>query len=176
MADSQEKVLEGLKYAIQMEIDGKEYYLKASRESNNELGKKLLKSLADAEDSHRRKFEQIYDSMRTKKSWPAVEFQSDGGKELRTIFARATEQMDTTVKPLSTELDAVQLAMEMETKSLDYYKSQSEKAAGNDEKEFYEMLAAEEREHHIILVDYYEYLKDPAGWFVRQEHPSLDGG
>ena len=176
MADSQEKVLEGLKYAIQMEIDGKEHYLKASRESSNELGKKLLQSLADAEDYHRKKFEQIYDSMRTRKSWPAVDFQPDGGRELRTIFARATEQMDTMVKPLSTELDAVQLAMEMENKSFDYYKSQSEKAADNNEKEFYEMLAAEEREHHIILVDYYEYLKDPAGWFVRQEHASLDGG
>jgi hypothetical protein len=37
-------------------------------------------------------------------------------------------------------------------------------------------VAAEEREHHLILLDYYEYLKDPAGWFVKKEHPSLDGG
>ncbi|GAH21770.1 unnamed protein product, partial [marine sediment metagenome] len=29
---------------------------------------------------------------------------------------------------------------------------------------------------HLVLLDYYEYLKDPAGWFVRKEHPSLDGG
>ncbi|GAI26187.1 unnamed protein product, partial [marine sediment metagenome] len=42
--------------------------------------------------------------------------------------------------------------------------------------DFYETLAAEEREHHLILLDYYEYLKDPAGWFVKKEHPSLDGG
>jgi rubrerythrin len=175
MTDSQETILEGLIYAIQMEIDGKEHYLKASRESNNELGKKLLQSLAETEDYHRRKFEQIYDGMRIKKSWPAVDFQSDGGRELRTIFARATEKMDSDLIALNTELDAVKLAMEMENQSFDYYKSQSEKAANNDEKEFYEMIAAEEREHHIILVDYYEYLKDPEGWFVRKEHPSLDG-
>jgi hypothetical protein len=37
-------------------------------------------------------------------------------------------------------------------------------------------LAAQEGEHHLILLDYYEFLKDPAAWFVQKEHPSLDGG
>ena len=45
MTTGQEKTTQALKYAIQMEIDGKEFYLKASRESGNELGKKLLESL-----------------------------------------------------------------------------------------------------------------------------------
>jgi len=37
-------------------------------------------------------------------------------------------------------------------------------------------VAAEEKEHYLILLDYYEFLKDPSGWFVGKEHPSLDGG
>jgi rubrerythrin len=176
MAEEQSKALEALQIAIQMEIDGKEHYLKASQASTDELGKKLLQTLAEEEDYHKRKFEQIYDAMRKKKSWPAVDFQPDSGQKLRTIFARAIEQMDFRAKPLDTELDAVQLAMDMENKSLDFYKSQSENATGGDEKEFYEMLANEEREHHLILLDYYDYLKDPAGWFTKKERPSLDGG
>jgi len=176
MENAQEKTLEGLRYAIQMEIDGKEHYLKASRESGNELGKKLLQSLAEAEDQHRQKFEEIYAAMRTRKSWPAVDFQPDGGRTMRTIFARATEKTDSAVKPLATELDAVQMAMKMENESRDFYTSRSENTNEDGEKEFYELLAMEEREHYLILLDYYDYLKDPAGWFVRQEHPSLDGG
>ena len=43
------------------------------------------------------------------------------------------------------------------------------------ERDFYQTLAAEAREHHLIFLDYYEYLKDPAEWFVSKEHPSLDG-
>jgi len=66
--------------------------------------------------------------------------------------------------------------MDMESKTYDFYKSQVKKATYAAEREFYETLAAEEREHHLILLDYYEYLKNPAGWFVKQEHPSLDGG
>jgi rubrerythrin len=55
MANESEKTLEALKTAIQMEIDGKQFYLKVSRESGNELGKELLRSLAGEEDIHRKK-------------------------------------------------------------------------------------------------------------------------
>jgi len=29
--------------------------------------------------------------------------------------------------------------------------------------------------HHLSLLDSYEYLSDPAGWFTKSEHWSLDG-
>jgi len=176
MVTEQDKTLEALQIAIQMEIAGKEYYLKASQESSNELGKKLLQSLATEEDTHRQKFEEIYSAIRSKKAWPMTDFQPDGGKRLRTIFARATEEMGSNIKAPTTELDAIQIAMDLENKTYDFYKSQGGNAAYDAERDFYETLAAEEREHHLILLDYYEYLKDPAGWFVRKEHPSLDGG
>ncbi len=176
MVTEQDKTLDALQIAIQMEIDGKEFYLKTSRESNNELGKKLLESLATEEDIHRQKFEEIYNAIRSRKAWPVSDFQPDGGKRLRTIFAKTTEKMGSNIKSLATELDAVQTAMDMESKTHDFYKSQGGNATYDAERGFYETLAAEEREHHLVLLDYYEYLKDPAGWFVQKEHPSLDGG
>jgi len=176
MVTEQDKTLEGLQIAIQMEIDGKEHYLKASKESDNELGRKLLQSLSAEEDIHRQKFEEIYEAVRSKKAWPTTDFEPDGGKRLRTIFARASEEIGTNVKVVNTEFDAIKIAMDMETKTYDFYKSQSKEAAYDAERDFYEALATEEREHHLILLDYYEYLKDPAGWFVTKEHPSLDGG
>ncbi len=175
MATEQDKTVGALQIAIQMEIDGKTYYLKASQESSNELGKKLLQSLAAEEDIHQRKFEEIYNAIRNKKSWPQTHFQPDGGKRLRTIFARATEKVVSHIKAPATELDAIQTAIDMETKTYDFYESQRKKATYEAEKDFYEAIAAEEQEHHLILLDYYEYLKDPAGWFVTKEHPSLDG-
>ena len=176
MVTEQDKTLKALEIAIQMELDGKQYYLKTSRESSNELGKELLQSLAAEEDMHRQKFEEIYNTIRNKKAWPIADFQSDGGKGLKTIFARATEEMGSTIKAAATELDAIQTAMDMENKTYDFYKSQGRNATYNAERDFYQTMAAEEREHHLILLDYYEYLKDPAGWFVKTEHPSLDGG
>lgn len=175
MVTEQEKTLEALRLAVQMETSGQEYYLKASRESTNELGKKLLQSLAAEETVHRQKFEEIYNAIRTRKAWLVTDFQPDGGKRLRTIFAETTERTGLGTKPLTTELDTVQTAMSLENKTHDFYKSQGESARHTAERDFYETLAIEEREHYLILLDYFEYLKDPASWFVSKEHPSMNG-
>lgn len=176
MVTEQDKTLEGVQTAIQMEIDGKKFYLKASQESSNEMGKELLKSLAAEEDIHRQKFEEIYEAIRSKKAWFKIDFQPDGGRGLRTILAKAIEKIGTDIKAPASELDAIQTAMDMESKTYDFYKAQSKSTTYGAAQDFYEALAAEEREHQLVLIDYYEYLKDPAAWFVSKEHPSLDGG
>ena len=176
MAIEQSKTLEALQYAIHTEIDGKEFYLKASQKSSNDIGKKLLNRLAFEEDFHRHKFKQIYDAISKEKAWPRTDFQTDGGRALRTIFARALDEGNFDTKAPITELDSVQAAMVMENKTYDFYKSHGKDAAYHTEEDFYEALAAQEREHYLILLDYYEFLKDPAAWFVGKEHPSMDGG
>ena len=176
MIEEQNKTSAGLKMAIQMEIDGKEYYLTASEESTNPLGQKLLNSLASEEDVHRQKFEEIYNTISNQQEWPMVDFQPDWGRRLRTIFARAINSISTDVKAPATELEVVQTAIGMELKSYDLYKEQAIKATYFAERDFYETVAAEEQEHHLILLDYYEFLKDPAAWYTNKEHPSLDGG
>jgi len=176
MTTEQDKTMGALQKAIQMEIDGKEFYLKASQASKNELGKKLLKSLAAEEDEHRKVFEGIYRAISAKKNWPDKEFHPDGGRGLRTIFAKALDQMDSGTKAMPDELDAVQTAMSMENETYDFYKSRSGKATFDAERKLYEALAVQEEEHHRVLLDYYEFLKNPAAWFVQKEHPSLDGG
>ncbi len=176
MVTEQDKTLDALKIAIQMETDGKKFYLKASQESSNELGKKLLESLSAEEDIHQQKFREIYEAIRSKMTWPRTDFQPDGGIRLRTIFARTTEEMSPGFRTKDTELDAVQTAMDMENKTYDFYQTQGKNATYDTEREFYEALAFQEKEHHLILLDYYEFLKNPAAWFVSKEHPSLDGG
>lgn len=176
MTTEQDKAIEAVKTAIQMETDGKEFYLKASEASSNELGKKLLNQLAAEEDIHRRKFIKIFEAIRAQEGWPEVDYQPDGGQNLRTIFARATQELGPDVKIASSELEAVKTAMDMENKTYDFYHERIEKAAFEPEKKYYSALAAQEKEHHLILYDFYEYLKDPASWFVTKEHHSLDGG
>ena len=176
MTQQQEKTLEALKAAIQMEIDGKEFYLKASSESKNEMGRKLLQTLSKEEDYHRRKFEEIYAVIKKKMGWPKIESETPGGKQLRTVFSEMMTRISTDKETLQTEIDTVQKAMEMESASRDFYNRQRENSIHIAEKQFYETIADEERHHFLVLLDYFEYLKDPAAWFVEKEHPSLDGG
>lgn len=175
MTTESEKSLEALDIAIQMEIDGKEFYTRASRMSGNELGRKLLLSLAAEEDLHRRKFEEIYEAISRGEAWLEVGLPRGQGEARVTMFARAAEKLGSGIEVPANELEAIRTAMTMENESYDFYRSRMEKAGRDAERSFYEAVAAEEKEHYLVLLDYYEYIQDPAGWFVQKERPSLDG-
>ena len=176
MEDEHGKTLEAIQFAIQMEIDGKEYYRRASQKSGNRVGKELFEWLAAEEDKHRQRFEAIYSSIKREKAWSEVDTQPVKGEILKTLFSETMRAVGPNVKMATVELDAIAKAMEMETKSHEFYKSQGEEAVYDAERKLYTSLAAEERGHYLALVDYREYLIDPAGWFRKIEHHSLDGG
>ena len=176
MTNEQEKTLEVLRFAVQMEIDGQEYYQKASKMSTNKLGQKLFQSLADEEYLHRRKFERIYDEIRRKHAWPEISAKPERTGTLKTTFTQAIEEVGSSVEVSRTELDAAKKAVDMENKSYDYYQAQAGKAHYNAERDFYQDLMAQERTHSLVLLDYLEYLENPSDWFTQKEHHSLDGG
>lgn len=132
----------------------------------------LFATLADEEELHRSKFEEIYQVISNKRVWPKIDFHPNKGQTIKTIFAKAFEKAQ---KPSASELEAVQTAIKMEIKSYDLYNSQSKTSASTAQKSFYEALAGEERGHHLALIDYQEYLTDPAAYFRTKEHHSFDG-
>ncbi|HEU65617.1 MAG TPA: hypothetical protein ENN57_02995 [Chloroflexi bacterium] len=175
MDNEQARTIEILQSAVRMEVEGKEFYQKASQKSSNRLAKELFQQLADEEDVHRKKFEEIYEAFKRGQNWPDVAPPAEKGKRLKSLFAEATKALGSKFKVAGSELEAIKIAMGMEVKSYDLYHSRSEESTLPVEKRFYETLAGEERGHHLALVDSYEYLSDPAGWFTKSEHWSLDG-
>ncbi len=176
MVTERSSALKALETAIHMELEGQQFYLEASRASKNELGRQLFKSLAAEEDIHRKRFEEIYQAIRRRQDWPSPPLRHDHTLGLESIFATAVGRIDGDVIAAASELEAVQVAMDKENKSYDFYEERAGKAVFEPEKEYYQTLAAEERHHYLVLVDYQEYLSDPATWFTNKEHPSLDGG
>jgi rubrerythrin len=165
------RMLKAIETAMQMEKDGKQFYLEAAEVSSNDVGKSLFRKLASEEDIHLSNFVAIYDSIRADQGWPAIEFKAGELKE-ETLFSKAEKNIIAT----RGELEAVKQAMDMENKTVDYYVEQSGSVQYETAKKFYNLLAEEERKHHQMLLDYYEYVQDPAGWFTMKEHHSLDGG
>ncbi|MEN8614579.1 ferritin family protein [Dehalogenimonas sp. THU2] len=176
ITDEQEKLLEAINLAMEMESEAKECYLVASEGSNNEAGRKLLLSLAEEEDGHRRRFEEFYESITKGHGWPSSGPEKRGVHDIRNNLIETCRELGVTVNGSSSEVEALQLAIDKERKSYEFYKDHSDKAAYTTEKELFGSIANEEWEHELALLDYKEYLSDPAGWFVEKEHPSLDGG
>jgi rubrerythrin len=175
MENEQARTIKVLQLAVQMEADGKEFYQKASRKSNNKLAKELFRQLANEEDVHRKKFEEIYKALKRGQNWPDVAPASEKGKKIKSLFAEATKALGSKFEVAESELEAIKAAMDMEIRSYNLYHSRSAESTLPVEKQFYKTLAGEERGHHLALLDSYEYLSDPAGWFTQKEHWSLDG-
>lgn len=175
MSQEQEATLAALQIALKMEEDGKVFYLKASRASGNPLGSKLFQNLAAEEDIHREVFKKIYGKIKSNKGWPDTAFVTDGGKHLKTVFAEAMEKMDKNFTPAKEQLEDVKTGIDMENKTLDYYRRQMQKASGA-EKQFYEQLTMQESEHSRVLQDYYEFYNNPSSYYVIKERQSVDGG
>ena len=175
MGNEQARTIEVLQLAVRMEVEGKDFYHKASKKSSNKLAKELFRQLANEEDVHRKKFEEIYKALRRGQNWPDVEPPSEKGKKLKSLFAEATKALGNTFKVAESEFEAIKIAMDMEVKSYNLYYSRSKENILPVEKQFYQTLAGEERGHHLALLDSYEYLSDPTGWFTKKEHWSLDG-
>ena len=176
MDAEQAKTLEALQYAIKMEIDGKAYYQEASKRSCVQAGKELFEWLAGQEDEHRRRFEQVYKAIEGTKAWPDIFVPNSKGNTLTTLFSQSRNVPECKDDNNKEELESIAKAMELENKTHDYYEQQSELGSYEAQISFYKALAAEERKHYLALVDYREYLIDPAGWFGKSEHHSLDGG
>lgn len=175
MEDEQVRTIKVLQLAVQMEVDGKEFYQKAGRKSGNRLVKELFHHLADQEDVHRKKFEEIYRALKKGQNWPDVQTQTDKEGRIKSLFAEATKALGSKFRVPEAELEAVKTAIDMEIRSYNLYHTRSAETIPAVEKQFYKTLAGEERAHHLALLDSYEYLSDPAGWFTRKEHWSLDG-
>jgi rubrerythrin len=173
MSEEQDKLLEGIKTAIQMEIDGKAYYLKMGQNSPNKRGQELFKILAEEEDHHIKDFKKIYEKMQKKEPLPDDLIRNEEDSKLTTVFSQAIEEMEQDIHAPDTELEAIEVAIEMEKKSYNLYLERSKESIYKAEKKFYKALAAEEKKHKKILVDYRKYILDPAGWLVNKTFPSL---
>ena len=175
MKDAQTGIIEALKYAIQMELDGKKFYTLSGRESTNKIGKELFSWLAEQEDFHRKRFEEIYELVVQKKGWPATAVKPDKHPTFRTIFGEALRNSGASLKTQKSEFIAAEKAIEMEIKSRNFYTDRAGTATSDAEKNFFTSISTEEQGHYLALIDYKEYMSDPEGWFTRTEHHSLDG-
>ena len=175
MKDEFASLIETVKFSIQMELDGKKFYIAAGKQSENRLGKELYAWLATQEDHHRFRFEAIYKSITEKKGLPLEHITLNKTSGIGTIFREAIKTTGQTLKTQKSELAGVEKAIEMEIKSRDYYKKQAGGSASDIVRKFLLAVSAEEQGHYLALIDYKEYMLDPVDWFTRTEHHLLDG-
>jgi rubrerythrin len=172
------KCIEGniLKQALQMEQESREFYLNAARKVENKLGRQMLESIAKDEEGHHTLLLQLQEGAAGTALGECRAEYEDAGARLRALFSEYGAQAAEEVSADTDDLEALNIAMEMERKGYNLYKEAASKASDPSAGKVFVFLAGEEEKHFEVLQNMHRYLSDPRAWFLEQEHGLLDGG
>jgi rubrerythrin len=162
-----------LKQAIEMEEEGKKFYLESAAKAKSDLARKIFEELAVQEDYHIVMIKKIYAEMSQDESLKQWITSAHGAGNLDKIFK---ESLIDKAKASKDDLAALRFGLEREEKSVTYYETLAGSAASYFEKRFFLALSYEERGHYLRIMDAIEYLTDPVGWLYVTEHDMVDGG
>jgi len=167
--------LNALEVALNNERREREFYLKNAMRTKNPLGKAMFQQIGDEELEHYERLKQLHQQWGKKERWPeTVPFKV---KEtiVKDILVDFLKKVEETSKGDSDDLEAVRTALDFEAKGAKYYADLRDQVSDPKEKQFFDLLSKIENEHYLSLKDTEEYLIDPASWYRKAEHHTLDG-
>ncbi len=167
--------LDALRAATKFEVDGRRFFLDASKKTKQKYGQLMFQSIADAELEHIERIREVYDSLAKKGDWPDRPALFTPKSPLKNIFEEAREELDQNVKAETDDIEAVTMAREYEEKGIKFYQDLADRAKALIERKFYQQLAYEERGHLLIFQDMHEYYIDPVHWYSKKEKLHWDG-
>ena len=154
-----DRIIEGLKKAMQAEVDGHNFYKMAANSTSDETGKETFNSLAEDEVEHFKFLKAQYDSFKTTGK-PDTQAKLTRPSELAEspIFSEGFKER---LKDAHYEMTALSIGVQLELSSIQFYKSESEKTTNATVKTFYRELADWETEHHRrLLSQQHELIED----------------
>ena len=157
--------------ARKTEKDGRKFYADTAAKSRNPLAKRMFESLAQAEAKHLEFIDQL-----TKGQFSSPAYDRAFARGLGTVFSGMPQSVRSQAAATPDDIAALDLGIEMEDKSMAFYRKWAEKSADQQVRSFCARLGAEEEDHWRILQSTREYLGETGNWFMAQERWSFDGG
>ncbi|HOP09130.1 MAG TPA: ferritin family protein [Candidatus Methanofastidiosa archaeon] len=156
-----------LDLAIKTEKDGIAFYKKEAEKSGDEMGRKMFLSFVEDEKRHL----EILQKMSCKEHVCISDIENYSPKKnLKTIFSEMKEEERKGSIDTSTDIGALELAMEMERMGYDQYMEAAKMEKDEEHKRIYMKLAQEEKEHFDLLQEARSYLEDTGNWYMWYEH------
>jgi len=176
MTNEQDRSFQMLSEALELEKKGEAFYKEAVATCQNDLGRGIFRMLMKDEGLHMDRILKIYSSLKEDQTW-SEEWKSmkSDHKDLRVLFREMASEHGTKITVNTSDLDALNMGIDLELRSIAFYKKNLTHAQGSIERDFIEQMIGEENGHHAVLSDMKLYLADPAGWFFEHEHTGLDG-
>ena len=160
-----------IRAAVQLELDGRKFYLEAAGRASNDLARQMFESLADDELIHIEWIENL-----SAEKTVAREAKEKTHERLRGIFADAQESEREAAGSSKNDIEAMKFAINMEEKSRDAYLKWAADADIDEVVNTCNILADQEAFHRELLENTIHYLEHPGDWHMMQEGWHFDGG
>ena len=147
-----------LKFAMQMETDGRKFYLDAAAKASNHELKEILETLAEEEERHYRIFKSL-DEGHTVEAEAELDKAAGTARKTRNVFQQLVENGQETL-PGDEAIDIWNEAREIEVKSEKMYRQEADKESDEQRKKLWNKIADEEANHVILADNMIAFLKD----------------
>jgi rubrerythrin len=167
--------LNALEVALNNELREREFYLKNAERTRNPLGKAMFKQIGDEELEHFERLKQLHDKWEKQEKWPETVPLKVKNTIVKDILLDFVKKVDEKEEGDDNDLEAVRIAIEFEANGAKHYAKLRDSVSAEKERQFFDLLSRIEHEHYLSLKDTEEYFADPASWYRKAEHHSLDG-
>ena len=155
------------KFAMQMELDGRHFYLDLAKKTENAGIKSVLTILAESEAKH---YNVILDMQKNDKT----EYSKDAEvlTKIKNIFSKMKEEKEVDVDV--SQVEFYKKAAEIEADSEKFYLERADEEKDPHRKEIFLTLANEERGHCILLGNIVNLVSQPDSWIENSEWYDID--
>ena len=170
----QEYMLKALKDAVQMEVEGRQFYLNAAKKVKSAGVREIMEYLAESEKYHIEKFNEIYRDLEKDPGWTETmaTFSPPKHEPYVCVMAMTKDEQGAGGKD---DLEALKTGIKMEECSIDYYTKLAKETNNPLARRFFMSVAHEERGHYMTLMDMHNYLTLPEDWFYVHQMSNVDG-
>jgi rubrerythrin len=154
--------IEAIDLAMAAEIKARDFYTSALEKVTHARGKDLLSQLADFEQQHYDKLNELKTSLSEREEYISYE-----GTSFRSYRESAPSEVSGPMEPdKDALLDILSMAIDAETKANERYLTMSEQTTDPRGKDMFKKLAEEEVLHRRILSDEYYHMSNQSGMWI----------
>ncbi len=159
---AKDRILEGLKQAIQGEGDGVNFYTMASMNTQDPKGREVFQMLAQEEKAHVAFLKGQYVAIKQMGKIDGT-LKLPKQHELTGDHPIFSDDFKKRIKDAHMEMSALSIGITLELNAIKFYEGERDEATKNGEKEvadFYQMLVDWEKGHYTALLGEQENLKE----------------
>ncbi|MCP4683985.1 MAG: ferritin family protein [bacterium] len=166
---SKEALLEPLKTALNLEIEGRSFFVEAAGKVTGLQARQTFEFLAAEENRHIEHIRRFYESIEKGEiSRPPGLDETEAERNLEAFNKKMAELKDE-LQPTATDIEAYEYALKFENGAEDFYREKMNESDVPEVKQFYQWLIGEEELHSKVLESCLKFARDPAAWFKDRE-------